>query len=125
MGSLLLGGASRSSIIVGFSESAEYKALSESANDTLDGSAGDDHLHGGRGNDIYVFDASEPGSDHVYGLEAWDTLRFAGFGYADASAALANLTVSGANVVFADQGETITFHDTTIARLNAVSYTLG
>jgi hypothetical protein len=44
-------------------------------------------------------------------------LQLSGFGYATAAAALAHMTQQGANVVFQDQGETITFKNTTLALL--------
>lgn len=134
---LLASGASRAAVVTGFSESAEYQNTTNAAfdafmrtgvpawSDTIDGGAGNDQLSGDRGADTFVFRASQGGSDHVYGLEAWDALQFNGFGYSSSAAALARMTTSGADVVFSDQGETITFHDTTLSKLSAVTYAFG
>jgi Ca2+-binding RTX toxin-like protein len=130
----LNGGASRTDVVLGFSESAEYVAGTNSAlrtymqtvqptwNDTINGGTGNDSVSGGHGADTFVFAKAELGVDHVYQVESWDTLQFSGFGYANAAAAQSHLVQSGADVVFADQGETITFHGTTLADLQAATW---
>ncbi len=134
---LMSGGSSRASVVDGFSESAEYRANTTAAlrafmqggmtpwMDTLNGGAGDDTMIGGRGSDTFQFAKSAPGSDHIYGFEAWDTLNLQGFGYLNAAAAISHMTQSGADVIFADQGETITFHNTTLGVVSAASYTFA
>ncbi len=124
---ILNGGSTRESVVIGFSESNEYQAGTVAAlrafiqgtmtawADTLTGGAGDDSLVGGRGADTFRFDKSAPGSDHVYGFEAWDSLNLTGFGYAAAAAATAKMAQVGVDTIFADQGETITFHNTALA----------
>jgi Domain of unknown function (DUF4214)/RTX calcium-binding nonapeptide repeat (4 copies) len=130
----LNGGNSRENVVNGFSESAEYQGNTAVAlrtymmtgvdqwSDRIDGSQGDDRMFGGRGADTFVFNAAEGGTDHVYGIESWDTLQMVGFGYADAAAAQSHLAQSGADVVFTDQSETITFHHATLADLQAANW---
>jgi Ca2+-binding RTX toxin-like protein len=133
----LSSGTSRTGVVLGFSESAEYTNSTAAAfksymntvhsdwNDIIEGGAGDDILSGGHGADTYVFRATEVGIDQVYQFESWDTLQFVGFGYADKAAGLSHLTQSGANVVFADKGETITFHGTSLGDVQAATWLLG
>lgn len=132
----LAGGASRASVVLGFSESQELQGNSDGGlvafmrtalptwNDTLQGGLGDDQLAGGRGMDRYAFALGETGHDHVYGLERWDELDFSGFGYVSANDALAHVTQSGQDVVFSDRNVTITFHDTALATLAAAGWVL-
>jgi basic membrane lipoprotein Med (substrate-binding protein (PBP1-ABC) superfamily) len=47
-------------------------------------------------------------------------LRFEGFGFSTPAQALANMTQQGADVVFSAQGDTIVFHNTQLATLQAV-----
>jgi Ca2+-binding RTX toxin-like protein len=130
----LNGGATRTSVVLGFSESQEFvtaTAPSHNAymrtvrpdwNDVVEGGAGNDTLSGGHGADTLVFRAANVGTDHVYRFEAWDSLQFVGFGYASSAQAISHMSQSGANVVFADQGESITFHGATIADLQAANW---
>lgn len=87
-------------------------------NDVLFGMAGHDTLYGGAGTDSFVFDASLSGNDTIGDLERADMLVFNGFGYTSKEDALANVTQVGDDVVFSDQGSTITFNDVTIADLS-------
>lgn len=124
---LLASGASRDNVVLGFSESPEFIANTNAAlnsyletglpslADTLDGGLGDDALFGGRGPDTFFFLQTEAGDDDVFGFEASDTIALTGFGYADPGDAFAHLAQTGADVIFADQGQTITFHNTTLA----------
>ncbi len=132
---LLGAGTSRATVLTGFSESAEYQASTASAiqpfikstitdwADLLDGGAGDDVLMGGRGADTFRFDRLAAGSDQIYGFESIDTLNLVNFGYANAAAATSHMAQSGADVVFADQGETITFRNTALATVTGSSFT--
>lgn len=127
---LLNGGASRASVVVGFSESAELQTTSNAEllafmrnnlahwMDTIEGGAANDFLAGGRGSDTFVFRQNEPGTDIVHGFEAWDNVRLLGFGYADEAAALTKFSQQGASVVFADQGEAIVLHNTTLDKIS-------
>ncbi|MDZ7627843.1 MAG: DUF4214 domain-containing protein [Parvularculaceae bacterium] len=130
---LLATGTSRETVVLGFSESPEFMANTNAAltsylqtglpslADTLDGGLGDDALFGGRGPDTFVFLQTEAGNDDVFGFEASDTLALNGFGYADASDALAHFAQIGADVIFADQGQTITLHNTSLASVMGAS----
>jgi len=125
----LAGGATRESIVKGFSESPEFigntdltlinymRSISIWQN-TLDGGAGDDTLLGGRGVDTFVFNANEDGSDIVYGLEDWDLLRFDNFGYTQTSDVFSFLSEVNGQAVFSDQGVTVTFFNTPLADLD-------
>ena len=135
--SQLNAGASRASVVNGFSESAEGQALSAAPllafmrtgmpawADSLDGGAGNDVLFGGAGADTFRLDLNAPGSDQIYGFESWDALSFANFGYANAAQAASHMTQSGADVVFADRGETVTFHNTSLAVVAGAAMTFA
>jgi Ca2+-binding RTX toxin-like protein len=127
-------GESRTSVVLGFSDSGEYKIAKNTAfvsymktvyagfNDSLDGSTGDDQLSGGLGADTFAFSSSEVGSDIVHRFEAWDTVRLIGFGYATKAVALAKVTQQGADAVFSDKGESITFVNTTLSTLQQADW---
>lgn len=85
--------------------------------DVLDGGAGENLLSGGILSDRFIFRQEEAGRHVVTDLEAWDVLRFEGFGYRAPAEALTHMTVQGTHVVFADQGVKVTFHDTPLAML--------
>jgi len=125
----LAAGASRESVVLGFSESLEFKNATASSfmtfmrtglpslADTLTGGVGDDILFGGAGADSFNFIQGAGGSDTVFGYEAYDTLSLSGFGYVDAAAALTHFTQAGTDVVFQDQGQTILFAETNLAAI--------
>ncbi|MCB1333016.1 MAG: DUF4214 domain-containing protein [Roseivivax sp.] len=122
-------GVSREQVVLGFSESPEFKALTAAAqiawgrglgpHDRLEPGGGDNVVAGGLLSDTFVFDVRNGGSTRVLDLEPWDTLELRGFGYADAAAAISHMTASGADVVFADQGVTVVLQDTTLAEVTA------
>lgn len=123
-------GATRSEVVLGFSDSLEFtgntvetvntwmRATSGTASDVLIGGAGDDRLFGGFGADEFVFDAATDGSDLVGDLERWDTVVFNNFGYASKADVMAHMTQVGVDTVFSDQGNTITFQYTVLADLD-------
>ena len=125
-------GASRESVVNGFSESQEFMINTDVAftsfmqnslpdwSDVLTGGAGDDRMLGGRGSDMFAFNAGESGADHVHGLEVWDKLQLTGFGYATDADALAHMSQLDKDVIFNDQGVSITFHNTSLANLDDV-----
>ena len=115
----------RVQVVGGFANSAEFIISSDAnyisymralgINDTLEGGAGDDTMLGGMWSDMFVFNANHDGNDRVLDLEAWDLLRFDSFGYANAQAAISNMTQSGSDVVFSDQGVIVTFTNVELA----------
>jgi hypothetical protein len=129
-------GASRADVVVGFSNSSEFRESTASGqanfmasrfgswSDALLGGSGNNTLIGGRGADVFVFDSSNPGNDQVYGLEKVDQLRFSGFGYGGVADVMGHMTQDGQNVVFADGGQTITFHHATLGQLSQANFLL-
>jgi Ca2+-binding RTX toxin-like protein len=125
----LAGGATRESIVNGFSESQElvgntdltlvgYMRSISPWRNTLDGGAGDDTLLGGRGVDTFVFDANEDGSDTVYGLDDWDMLRFENFGFNQSSDVFNFFIETNGEAVFSYEGVSITFDNTPLAGID-------
>ena len=123
-------GMSRADVVVGFSDSAEFRSTSlggfksymsngfGSWADWIEGGSGNDVLVGGRGADNFSFRAVDGGgSDDVYGLENIDRIWFDGYGYNSASDALSHMAQNGQNVVFSDANHSITFHNVTLAQV--------
>ena len=118
-------GWSQAEVVLGIAQSAEFVRNSTAdlldwmrglgTDDVLDGGAGSNVLVGGILSDQFVFEAAANGTHTVTDLEAWDTLVFEGFGYGTAAAARAQMTQTGRDVVFDDQGVTITLLDTRLA----------
>ncbi|RST56309.1 DUF4214 domain-containing protein [Variovorax sp. MHTC-1] len=127
-------GMSRADVVVGFSDSAEFRSTSSfgfknymtnsfgSWGDWLEGGAGNDVMIGGRGSDAFSFRNSDAGgSNDVYGLENIDRLWFSGYGYGSASDAMSHMAQDGHNVVFSDAGQSITFHNVTLSQVAQTS----
>jgi Ca2+-binding RTX toxin-like protein len=128
--SLLDSGAqTRAQVVLGFSQSAEFRAKAAPSleaylrflgeDDRLIGGDGNDTLFGGALSDTFVFSATQDGSDLVVGFEAWDNIALEGFGYASAVEALARFSETGGQAVFSDQGVRVTFHDTPLSMIEA------
>jgi Domain of unknown function (DUF4214)/RTX calcium-binding nonapeptide repeat (4 copies) len=127
------GTQTRTQVVTGFSESAEYitgtragadafmRIVMTTWSDTLVGGQGNDQLTGGRGSDRYFFTASEGGNDTIYGFESFDTLQLTGFGYANSAAALAAMSQQGGNVVLSYTGGSITFEATQLSTLQSMT----
>ncbi|MEC3863211.1 DUF4214 domain-containing protein [Mesobacterium sp. TK19101] len=106
------GGASRSQVVFGFSQSAEFVAQqaepleawmrSLSGDDLLSGGTGVQRLAGGIGPDTFMFSSAEPTFTTILDLEPWDTLWFSGFGYASAADAITRMSQRDNNVAFYD-----------------------
>jgi Ca2+-binding RTX toxin-like protein len=115
-------GQSRAQVVQGFSQSNEFIAATAPAlkawvreqgvDDVLVGGSGDNILWGGMLADEFRFVVSDAGTHRVMDLEPWDYLSFRGFGYGSAADVRANMTQTGADVVFADQGTTVILADT-------------
>jgi Domain of unknown function (DUF4214)/Leishmanolysin/RTX calcium-binding nonapeptide repeat (4 copies) len=123
-------GATRVDVLLGFSQSAEYVLNTDTSlhgfidtnmsslwSDRLVGGAGNDDLFGGLGSDTFAFNKTGLGSDHIHGLDVFDHIEFTGFGYSTATQVLSHMSQVATDVVFTDQGETITFHNTQLAIL--------
>jgi len=112
-------GATRAEIVLGFSESTQFKSNSASlledwmrdkgTDDILDAGAGDNTLYGGMLSDTFVFDAAQGGTHLVMDLETWDTLDFRGFGYASDDDIREHMTQVDTDVIFSDQDLSATF----------------
>ena len=130
-------GESRASIVLGFSESREYKnntnasldgfmrTIKSEWIDVIEGGAGDDVMNGGLGGDVFVFRNGQGGNDTIHGFEPWDELQLSGFGFNSGADARSRMSQSGANVVFNHNGQTITFLDTTMAEMTRVRYNVS
>ena len=130
-------GVSRADVVVGFSDSVEFRNNTSAAQttyiassfgswkDTLAGGSGGNTLIGGRGADEFLFQSGSPGNDQVYGLETVDQLRFSGFNYGSVADVMNHMTQNGQNVVFSDGAQNITFHHTTVAQVGQTSILLG
>ena len=122
-------GMSRERVVLGFSESQEFRKTTAAAltdwmrtflpDDQLSVSPGADLLMGGIGADSFVL-APGLGSGHrIADLEPWDRIDLTAFGYADAAAALAHVTATAAGALFSDQGVSVTFCDLSPAAITA------
>lgn len=119
----------RAEVVAGFSQSREFinaiqhdmldflhsATARDRVGDRLYGGAGNNLLFGGIGADTFVFDQTAGGSQRVADLERWDSIELHGFGYASADEALTHFSQSGADLVFADQGNRITFSNSALA----------
>ncbi|NDW01336.1 DUF4214 domain-containing protein [Salipiger sp. PrR002] len=131
------GAMTRAQVVLGFSESGEFKAGTTAElddymrgkeprwNDVIEGGAGNDRMNGGNGSDVFVFRAGEGGSDVIYGFEPWDGLQLSGFGFTTPANAVSHMVQTGANVVFQYGGQTITFLDMRLSEMGRVRYNLS
>ncbi len=123
------GTRSREEVVRGFAQSGEFirstgadltaylRGLGE--NDRLEGGAGEDVLYGGVLSDTFVFAAFDGGNHTVVDLEAWDRIELQGFGYGGKGGALSHFQQVGDDVVFEDQGLTVTFLDVDLDAVTA------
>ncbi|MEX0368946.1 MAG: DUF4214 domain-containing protein, partial [Ruegeria sp.] len=118
---------SRSEVVAGFAQSAEFRRNTEDdlvawmraqgIDDVLDGGAGDNVLFGGILADCFVFTPWDDGHHEVVGFEDWDLLDVSAFDYRDAAEARAQFTQTGDGAVFSDQGVTVTLDGVALAQL--------
>lgn len=128
------GGGNRAQVVLGFSNSGEYRARTDSVldsfmrearvewNDVIEGGAGDDQMNGGIGSDMFVFRNGQGGNDTVFGFEPWDQLQLSGFGFDTSADAKARMTQTGRDVIFNHAGQRITFEEFTISEMNRVRF---
>jgi hypothetical protein len=91
--------------------------LSLGSDDVLAPGAGGSVLSGGALSDTFMFNAEDDGTHVVTDLEAWDFIALDDFGYGSIAVARSHLSQVGEDVVFNDQGVTVTFEDTTLAEI--------
>jgi Ca2+-binding RTX toxin-like protein len=123
----IAGGSSREDVVEGFAQSQEFITSTTASlktwvrgqgwQDELDGGAGTNVLAGGILADRFIFDSTEDGTHTVLDLEAWDILVLENFSYTSAAEAKTFMTETGSDVVFADQGVTITLENTTLTQI--------
>lgn len=127
-------GDSRASVVLGFSNSGEYRNRTESTldsfmrtarvewNDVIEGGAGDDQMNGGLGSDLFIFRNGEGGNDTIFGFEPWDQLQLSGFGFSNAAEAMTKMIQTGNNVIFNHSGQRILFEDFTMDEMKRVRF---
>ena len=124
----LAAGASREAVLLGFSNSTEFVNATrlpleawmrnQGPDDTLSGQSGENVLAGGLFADHFVFSAQTGGTHTLRDLEAWDTLVFNGFGYANATAIRSHLTDTAQGLMFSDQGVQVFIEDWSLTHLS-------
>ena len=122
----LANGATRAAVVEGFSQSREFAAATapdmthwmqrlEDVDLHLTGK-GVNEIWSGAMQDQFVFDAANPGTTIIHDFDPWDMLVFRDFGY-QGVAPFTHMREEGGNVVFEDQGVTITLVNTTLSSL--------
>ncbi len=89
----------------------------QGVDDVLSGGSGSSSMWGGIMADVFRFERADAGSHFVRDLEPWDFLEFRGFGYSAMSDATEQMTQSGADTIFRDQGTSIAFSNTALSSL--------
>ncbi|MBE9640235.1 DUF4214 domain-containing protein [Salipiger mangrovisoli] len=127
------GGMSRSEVVQGFAQSAEFIAGTEAdyeawmrgqgIDDVLDGGTGDDVLVGGLHADLFLF--ASGGSATIADFEAWDTLRLEGFGFADTAAARAAFVQDGDDLLLTAGGSDLVLLGTDLDLMTGVRLELA
>ena len=130
-------GLSRAQVVLGFSQSAEFRnnttpeldqwmrSIRPEWNDVLEGGAGNDTMNGGIGSDTFVFRRGQGGSDVIYGFDPWDQLQLSGFGFSEPADAMAHMSQQGSDVIFDLHDQTIRFVNTSMAEMQRVRYNLS
>lgn len=128
----LAAGTPRETVVEGFVQSREFVAstapalrdwmLEQGTDDVLDGGGGRNVLMGGPLSDTFVFRAADNGRHVVVDAEPWDRLVFEGFGYGAPADVAAHLRAAGADTIFADQGVTIQFLDSSPVEILALGF---
>ncbi|WP_127112547.1 DUF4214 domain-containing protein [Shimia sediminis] len=128
------GTLTREQVVIGFAESPEFISNSFESlvtylrelgeGDRLSGGTGENILFGGWQADTFVFNAGQPGSHAVIGLEAWDMIELQQFSFADSEAALAALRQVGDDVTLSEGNITITFEGTQVSEFSVDMFVL-
>ncbi len=121
----LADGATRAEVVLGFSQSPQFRAdtaenlkdwmRAQGTDDMILAGSGDNLVAGGQYADNFMFFSSVNGRTTVADLEPWDFISLNGFGYGTVAQARANMSQQGNNVVFSDQGVEVVFRGTTLA----------
>lgn len=121
-------GQSRAEVVKAFVQSAEFRATTarpleewikaQGIHDVIVGGAGNNVLAGGLWSDAFVFNAAQSGTNRVLDLEAWDVLRFDGFGYTNTTQVLSHFEQQGRHLVFDDQDVRVIFQNTDLAQIS-------
>lgn len=125
LGLLGTGARSREEVVQGFAQSPEFVAATArplkdwmrglGPDDLLDAGPGRNLLAGGLLSDTFLFRAGAASDNRVADFEPWDRLSFQGFGYASAAEVRHHMQQDGTDLVFADQGVTARFVQTSLA----------
>lgn len=120
-------GSSRADVLIGFSQSMEFKRSSADelvefvegigTHDVIAGNGGDNVLSGGYFSDTFVFGNDAASSHTVTDLESWDMLDFTAFGFDSADDVISKLSQVEEDVVFAENDTTVTLQNTDLATL--------
>ncbi|WP_299030418.1 DUF4214 domain-containing protein [uncultured Sulfitobacter sp.] len=123
----LANGASRASVVGGFSQSGEFVQATAAdltawmkglgVDDTLDGGADSNILVGGLFADVFVFNVEDRGTHRVRDLEQWDALSLRGYGYSSAADVRAQMVQRDADVYFSGAGTEIWLENTQLTSL--------
>ncbi|MEL6754182.1 MAG: DUF4214 domain-containing protein, partial [Pseudomonadota bacterium] len=126
------GGATKASVVLGFSQSPQFQAETAEAvktwmrdqgvHDVIEMEAGSNIAAGGQYADLFIFEADESGDTTVLDFEAWDYLTLDGFGYASLADAKAQMTQVGADVVFNDQSLQVTLKNTQLSDIQTDTF---
>ncbi|MDC0739359.1 DUF4214 domain-containing protein [Cognatishimia sp. SS12] len=118
------GSHSRTQVVYGFSESAEFKQrsapdlaaymLAQGQDDRLSAGAGDNTLFGGRLADTFVFNATVDGRSIVLDIEAWDRVELQQYSQNSASEIVDSLVQVGDDVELTQDDMTIVFQNRTL-----------
>jgi hypothetical protein len=121
------GGMSRAEVVLGFSQSPQFKVetadglkgwmRAQGVDDQIDGGGGDNVLAGGQFADVFIFDAEQTSANTVVDLEAWDFIDLSTFEYSTVAMARDEMAQTGGNLVFNDQGVEITFLNTSLSNI--------
>lgn len=128
-------GVSRAEVLLGFSQSAEFRAQSavalegwvrgQGTQDALTSSAGQITLVGGALSDTFVISRETGGSAaRVVDLERWDRLDLSDWGFDDAAAARASFTAVGDDLVLQEPEYTLVLEGVSEAMLAEVTLLL-